>query len=122
MLKDLFNRTTPFFRDALGVLVACAVFFWLGMYVGPAHGEVLVARGTGQSLVRLMQTPCASKAVLDLIKVEHRSNFHAAEAHVSAGLVASCWILTDDQQVFMVFETGESTQLPTSAFKLEEGA
>ena len=98
-----------------------ALVFALALAATSAGAMEMVSRGSGVNRMRLMQTPCTNAAVLDQIVEDKRAEFRSAEATISRGTFAGCWVATDDGSVFLVFEDGSSFAMPQAAFKREPG-
>ena len=87
----------------------------------PAYGMEAVAKGDGGTVLRLSKRKCVDAGILDSLNPEHADEFMQAEARLNDKVLTACWVLADDDNVFIVFSNGKSMAMPTSAFRTEPG-
>jgi hypothetical protein len=87
---------------------------------GPAVAERVVRNG--QHELRLLDTACSHAGTLGHIKEEWRAKFKNARLmHKGKIQHYGCWILADENTVFIMYEDGDVMEMPPQMFK-EEGA
>jgi hypothetical protein len=85
----------------------------------PAPAESLVAR-TPSTTLTLTDKPCG-EGVKENLREEFRDQFKAAALVLHGKHYTGCWILHEDDKVFVLMENGEAFFSPIRAFKVDQG-
>lgn len=84
------------------------------------ENDTMIAR-RGSEYIRLWEAPCNHAGTLAQIKPEYRELFKKARAMVAGQDLYACWI-SENGQVFIIFEDGDQTVVPVDEFKPDQGA
>ena len=90
------------------------------MAAGPAIAGSDMVFKAGNDMLRLSDSPCVHAGTLAQIVPEWREKFKKAQAVVGGKQFYACWI-ADKDGVFVLFEDGDTSRLPTTVFKPDEG-
>lgn len=92
------------------------VFALLFSCLTPSYADEIKAE-IGDATVTLSDVPCDSKAVLDNVKDEYRSEFQNGSAAFADHSVKFCWMLVPSEgAVFIMDESGNYGAIPLQAF------
>ena len=86
-----------------------------------ASAAEMVAKN-GDDVIRLQDRPCVHAGTLAQIKPEWREHFRMARALLDGHDWFACWLVTPQGTIAIVFEDGDTTDLPMGVFKLDPGA
>ena len=93
------------------------VFFLLILFSVPALATQRVARSGDQEL-HLLETQCSHAGTLVHLKPEWRAEFKNARLlHKGTIQFYGCWILADENTVFVIFEDGDFIEAPKKLFE-----
>jgi hypothetical protein len=95
----------------LGAVILLLILLGLAW---PAHADMMARSGKNE--LRLMDTPCRSDTVRELLKEEWRNKFKAAHADVNGIVYAACWIDTGRGAYFVIFDDGDTQVFPATVF------
>jgi len=90
------------------------------LIAAPALADELVA-SNGNDSVRLSNSPCTSKAVLDQLKPQFRETMHDATATVDGQSFKACWAVHGDS-AHLLYEDGDQGLIPLTDFKIPKSA
>ncbi len=90
------------------------IVFLILLLAGPAWAD-LVAR-SGANELRLSQANCDNPAVLAAVGPTLGAKMRAATARVEGEIYAACWVLYQGN-VYVIYEDGDQSAIPLSAFK-----
>jgi hypothetical protein len=93
------------------------LFFLLLLIAPPLLATQQVARSGDQEL-HLLDTQCSHAGTLVHIKPEWRAEFKNARL-LNKGTISfyGCWILADENTVFVIFEDGDAIDAPKKIFE-----
>lgn len=88
---------------------------------GPALSAEMVAKN-GEDSITLQDRPCVHAGTLAQLKPEYRERFRMGRAKLQGQDWFLCWIVTPQSSIAIVFEDGDTLDLPMAVFKLDPGA
>ena len=81
----------------------------------PAHADYIT--GTlGGDYVRISEQACPAD-ILSMVSADIHDRMHLAEARIRGTVWRACWAVTADGTVHLLFEDGDSGQLPAGQFR-----
>lgn len=98
-------------KTAIALCVAASAVFF-----SPAHAESYMAK-SGKDKIVITPANCPA-SVSRHIKPEHVPQFRFAHVTLNGKLFAACWTLADPQTIFVMYEDGDTGEVPVAAFEL----
>jgi hypothetical protein len=83
---------------------------------GSAMAGELVAR-SGSDYVRITDKPCTTAEVLALLPADMHDKFQEATAQVDGKTFQGCWLMGQDERVYLRYSDGDMGILRYSLFK-----
>ena len=94
-----------------------AVLALAALAAGTTVNAVQVAR-SGNTELRLLDSQCAHAGTLAHLKPEWRAKFKDARLMVNGNIAFfGCWILADEDTIYIQYEDGDAMEVPTKAFR-----
>lgn len=99
-------------KHAIALFVAAAAVFF-----PPAASADSYMAKSGNDKIVITGEKCPA-SVAKHIKPEHIGQFRLAHVMLNNKLFVACWTMAEPQTIFVMYEDGDTGQIPVAAFEL----